>query len=82
MLRDAIVPLVHMHTLLDLPHVATTWRRRPVLVVRFGGTSVGLVVDSLREGIDVILKPMEGFWRGYAATQGRRCWAMAGCCWC
>ena len=69
-LRDAIVPLVQMHTLLDLPHVATDVEEEAVLVARVGGTSVGLVVDRLREGIDVILKPMEGVLAGIRGYSG------------
>ena len=69
-LRDAIVPLVHMHTLLDLPHVAAEVEEEAVLVARVGGASVGLVVDRLREGIDVILKPMEGVLAGIRGYSG------------
>jgi two-component system chemotaxis sensor kinase CheA len=42
-----------------------------VMVVRLGGAPVGLVVDAFREGMDVILKPLEGVLaglRGYAGT--------------
>ena len=69
-LRDAMVPLIHMHTLLGLPHVAAEVEEEAVLVARVGGTSVGLVVDRLREGIDVILKPMEGVLAGIRGYSG------------
>ncbi len=70
-LRDAIVPLVHMHTLLDLPHVPRRrWRRRRSWWLGSAATSVGLVVDRLREGIDVILKPLEGVLAGMRVYSG------------
>ncbi len=72
-LRDMIVPLVRTSRLLGIPDGAG----RPselglaVLVVRVKGALVGLAVDQLRESIDVILKPFDGFLsglRGYAGT--------------
>jgi two-component system chemotaxis sensor kinase CheA len=69
-LRDAIVPLVRMHALLGLPHSAAEVEEEAVLVARVGGTTVGLVVDRFREGIDVILKPMEGVLAGMRGYSG------------
>jgi two-component system chemotaxis sensor kinase CheA len=70
-LRDAIVPLVSMHTLLGLPRREVQVDEEAVLVARVGGAAVGLVVDRLRAGIDVVLKPLEGVLagtRGYSGT--------------
>ncbi|HAS52101.1 MAG TPA: hypothetical protein DCS21_10320, partial [Gammaproteobacteria bacterium] len=42
-----------------------------ILVVRVHGENVGIVVDDFREGMEVILKPMEGVLgslRQYAGT--------------
>jgi two-component system, chemotaxis family, sensor kinase CheA len=69
-LRDAIVPLVYLHALLELPHVEADVDEEAVLVARVGTASVGLVVDRLREGIDVILKPMEGVLAGMRGYSG------------
>ena len=41
-----------------------------VLVARVGGGLVGLVVDRFREGIDVILKPLEGMLAGMRVYSG------------
>jgi two-component system chemotaxis sensor kinase CheA len=35
-----------------------------VLVCRFDNRTVGLVIDDFREGMDVILKPMDGILAG------------------
>ncbi len=72
-LRDMIVPLVRTTRLLGM---SDGFGRQSelgvaVLVVRVKGALVGLAVDQLRESIDVILKPFDGFLsglRGYAGT--------------
>jgi two-component system, chemotaxis family, sensor kinase CheA len=69
-LRDAIVPLVHMHTLLGLPRRTAEVAEEAVLVARVGGAAVGLVVDRLREGIDVVLKPLDGILAGMRGYTG------------
>ncbi len=69
-LRDAIVPLVHMHTLLGLPRRVAEAAEELVLVARVGGAAVGLVVDRLREGIDVVLKPLDGILAGMRGYSG------------
>lgn len=68
-LRDAIVPLVRMHQLLEEPK-APDAEEEAVLVARVGGSLVGLVVDRFREGIDVILKPMDGILAGIRGYSG------------
>jgi two-component system chemotaxis sensor kinase CheA len=72
-LRDMIVPLVRTSRLLGIPDGFGRQSELglPVLVVRVKGALVGLAVDQLRENIDVILKPFDGFLsglRGYAGT--------------
>ena len=72
-LRDMIVPLVRTSRLLGM---SDGFGRQSelglaVLVVRVKGALVGLAVDQLRESIDVILKPFDGFLsglKGYAGT--------------
>jgi len=68
-LRNNIVPLMRMHTLLDLP-ASDEVEEEAVLVARVGGATVGLVVDRFREGIDVILKPLEGVLAGVRGYSG------------
>ncbi len=71
-LRDEVVPLRRLADLLGMatpPPDADA--HHAVLVVRVGGAVIGLVVDRFREGMDVILKPMDGVLaglRGYAGT--------------
>jgi two-component system chemotaxis sensor kinase CheA len=70
-LRDAIIPMVRMHEVLQTPRrpVAETGEEA-VLVARIGGRTIGLVVDRFREGIDVILKPMDGLLAGMRGYSG------------
>jgi two-component system chemotaxis sensor kinase CheA len=69
-LREAIVPLMHLHDLLGLPNGRADVEEEAVLVARVGGGTVGLVVDRLREGIDVVLKPLEGLLAGMRGYSG------------
>lgn len=69
-LRETIVPLVHMRDLLGLPPRVVEIEEEAVLVARVGRGAVGLVVDRLREGIDVILKPLEGMLAGVRGYSG------------
>ncbi len=62
-LRDAIVPLIRLDSLLDVE--PPVWfgdgnEEDAVLVVRCNGSLTGLVVDQFHEGMDIILKPFSG----------------------
>ena len=60
-LRDALIPLVRMSKLLGHPaRLRAADSEEAVLVCRVEGRNVGLVIDNFREGMDVILKPLEG----------------------
>jgi two-component system chemotaxis sensor kinase CheA len=62
-LRDTVVPLVRMANKLAVPAAdrrVADERGEAVLVCRFDNRTVGLVIDDFREGMDVILKPMDG----------------------
>jgi two-component system chemotaxis sensor kinase CheA len=71
-LRDEVVPLRRLADLLGLPlPPADPDAHHAVLVARVGNAPVGLVVDRFREGMDVILKPLDGVLaelRGYTGT--------------
>ena len=73
-LRDTIVPLLRLDTLLGIeqpPWFGDADQEDSVLVVRVGGAMTGLVVDHFREGMDIILKPFDGVLAGipgYAGT--------------
>jgi two-component system chemotaxis sensor kinase CheA len=63
-LRDAIVPLIRLDRLLGIEPLV--WfgdgnEEDAVLVVRSGASLAGLVVDQFHEGMDIILKPFDGF---------------------
>ncbi|MDR3496559.1 MAG: chemotaxis protein CheA [Ancalomicrobiaceae bacterium] len=70
-LRDTLIPLVRMSTLMAQPA-----RRRgdgseeAVLVCRVDGRNVGLVIDDFREGMDILLKPLEGIVAGIKGFAG------------
>jgi len=72
-LRDTIVPLLRLDTLLGLDrHVwfGDRTEEDAVLVVRVGNSLTGLVVDHFREGIDIILKPFDGILAGLPTYSG------------
>jgi|HubBroStandDraft_1064217.scaffolds.fasta_scaffold00239_10 two-component system chemotaxis sensor kinase CheA len=59
-LRDHVVPLVHLGRLLDLPVETAGAGEVAVLVVRLAGQTIGLGISAFGECMDVILKPLEG----------------------
>ncbi|MGA2290506.1 chemotaxis protein CheA [Bradyrhizobium sp.] len=70
-LRDRVVPLVRLTQLLELPDEAAAGEEIAVLVVRVNGQTVGLGISAFGEGMEVILKPLEGMLAkitGYAGT--------------
>lgn len=58
-LRNGIIPLVHLDRLLDLPprHQA---EEVAVLVVQVDKQTVGLAIDAFGESMEVIVRPLEG----------------------
>jgi two-component system chemotaxis sensor kinase CheA len=70
-LRDRVVPLLQLGTLLDLADDLEPADETAVLVVRVAGQTVGLGISAFGEGMEVILKPLEGLLAkipGYAGT--------------
>jgi two-component system chemotaxis sensor kinase CheA len=70
-LRDRVVPLVRLTQLLDMPEEVAAGEEIAVLVVRVNGQIVGLGISAFGEGMEVILKPLEGMLAkiaGYAGT--------------
>jgi two-component system chemotaxis sensor kinase CheA len=67
-LRDRVVPLLRLAALLDLPEADATDgtaaghadEEVAVLVVRVSGQTIGLAISAFGEGMEVILKPLEG----------------------
>ena len=58
--RDSVVPVLRLAKLLDLPDDADGPEEEALLVVRVNGERLGLVVGAFREGIEAIVKPMDG----------------------
>jgi two-component system chemotaxis sensor kinase CheA len=71
-LRGRVVPLKAINGLLGIPAraKANADDEFAVLLVQVGGEVLGLVVDSFRETIDVIQKPLNGFLSGLSAYSG------------
>ena len=70
-LRGRVVPLLHLARLLELPGDASRTEDVRVLVVRVGGQTIGLGLTAFGEGMEVILKPLEGMLAkivGYTGT--------------
>jgi two-component system chemotaxis sensor kinase CheA len=59
-LRDRVIPLVRLAQLLELPAEAAIADEVSVVVVRIGGQTIGLGISAFGEGMEVILKPLEG----------------------
>jgi two-component system chemotaxis sensor kinase CheA len=71
LLRGRVVPLLHLARLLELPGEASQTEDVRVLVVRVGGQTIGLGITAFGEGMEVILKPLEGMLAkivGYTGT--------------
>ncbi|TWA65568.1 two-component system chemotaxis sensor kinase CheA [Azospirillum baldaniorum] len=69
--QDAVVPLLRLRRLLNLPEDERVRSGEAVLLVDLGGQPVALVVDAFQERAEVVLKPMTGLLarlRGYAGT--------------
>ena len=59
-LRDVIIPVLRLRRLLGLSEDQRERDSEAVMVVRLGNQLVGVVIDQFKEGIDIILKPLEG----------------------
>jgi two-component system chemotaxis sensor kinase CheA len=59
-LRDRVVPVLRLAALLGLPDDADAGEEVAILVVQIRGERLGLVVGAFREGMEAIVKPMEG----------------------
>ncbi|MCJ2091944.1 chemotaxis protein CheA [Methylobacterium sp. J-072] len=69
-LRETIIPLLRLSRLLHLPDQPRGEADAAVLVCHVNGRRVGLIIDNFREGMDVILKPLEGVLTGLGGYAG------------
>jgi len=70
-LRQGVVPLLRLARLLQVPEDSDAIEEVAVLVVRVRGQTIGLGISAFGEGMEVILKPLEGMLAkidGYAGT--------------
>ncbi|WP_419900918.1 chemotaxis protein CheW [Roseomonas sp. USHLN139] len=72
-LRDRIIPLLRLTELLEVGNGSDPAPQEdlPVLVLRAGHSTVGLVIDAFRERMEAIVRPLEGALagvRGFAGT--------------
>lgn len=61
-LRDRLLPLYRLDQVLgiDAAPAQGSAEDLTILVIEIGGQALGLIVDEVCEGVDVILKPLEG----------------------
>ena len=69
-LRGRVVPIFHLHDLLQTHSERKESDELCVLVVMHHGEEIGLVVDEFHEGIDTIQKPLEGIMASYPFYSG------------
>lgn len=64
-LREQLIPILRLRKLLNLSSasIQNSYGEEAVLVLRFGGEHIGLVVDEFGENIEVLVRPLEG-WMG------------------
>jgi len=55
-----MIPLLDLAGALQMSDVAADEETVSIIVIRPDGQDVGLVVDTLHEGAEVIVKPLEG----------------------
>ena len=70
-LRDRVVPLLRLADLLEVDTAESPAEEIAVLVVRIDGQTIGIGISAFGEGMEVILKPLEGMLAkivGYAGT--------------
>jgi two-component system, chemotaxis family, sensor kinase CheA len=68
-LRNKLIPLYRMNKLLGINRVAKS-EEMPILNLNINGTTAGFIVDKLLEGVDVIIKPLEGIMSRFPLYSG------------
>lgn len=69
-LRDQLIPVVHLRRLLGLEMAAHTPAELSILVLSYDGEQVGLVIDEFHEGLDIIQKPLAGIMANFPCYSG------------
>ena len=80
-LNGKLLPVVRLSEALEMPDIADTPSKLPVLIVRVGESEVALVVDDIVEGREVVIKSLgRHLQRRAAASWARRSSATAAWC--
>ncbi|MBF9000387.1 chemotaxis protein CheA [Vibrio nitrifigilis] len=69
-LRGETVPILYLKDVFQMGEPSDKPDIQPVLVVRVGDDILGLAVDKLQEGQDVIIKPLEGALSPFSIYRG------------
>ncbi len=70
-LRGETVPIINLKRVFDIEETGEPETEiQPLLVVRVGEEIIGLAVDKLQEGQDVIIKPLEGTLAAFSIYRG------------
>ena len=69
-LRDQVVPLVRLGSLLGVTGEDDPASARRLVVARVGGEPVGFVVDTILERMDAAVRPMAGLLTGARGMVG------------
>jgi two-component system chemotaxis sensor kinase CheA len=68
--RDELVPLVFLAEALELPRSQTMHDHMQVILCDFGGSTVGLVCDTLEGKREIVIKPLGPLLDGVPCTAG------------
>lgn len=70
-LRDEVLPIIRMHNYLAIEHDEQTEKRHiNVVVVRYSGKKLGLLVDELHGEVQVVIKPLGKVFQGIPGFAG------------
>jgi len=71
-LRDRLIPIYRLNNILglDLSEHNTDDEEVAILIMQLKNTEFGIVVDKFHEGIDIVLKPLEGIMSRYTLYSG------------
>ncbi|NOZ11022.1 MAG: chemotaxis protein CheA [Gammaproteobacteria bacterium] len=69
-LRDEVLPLIHMNNYFGLSPKAETATRMNIVVVKFAGRKLGLLVDKLHGEAQAVVKPLGRVFQGVRGFAG------------
>jgi two-component system chemotaxis sensor kinase CheA len=69
-LRDQLIPIAHLNSLLQLPSPDKPHQDRFVVMMQVGGRRFGIVVDQVVHTEEIVVKPMSSMLRGISVFSG------------